>query len=278
MLLTTLYALWASAAVASAARLTISVGASPQLPNPASLSASTHAVLLGPPGVRYDVPLRRDNTFLFPDIDSASYLLTVHSRDHQFPPLRIDVEKTEDAASQQTIEAWQTFRGNEWSNKGPSYGSAQNVAKFEVRPYAQKEFYVERGGFNLLSFLKSPMILMSLVSVVMIFGLPKMMENSEWHTCRVQELKGFVLTRYSGPGDEGRDGADDFKQRTPYRRRPSCKHKCVAPLLQVSNNHTNQHLLQFRTRSRTSTLLAGWQARPTVAEARKDELSNSTRS
>ncbi|KAK3049550.1 hypothetical protein LTR09_009218 [Extremus antarcticus] len=179
MLLTTLYALWASAAVASAARLTISVGASPQLPNPASLSASTHAVLLGPPGVRYDVPLRRDNTFLFPDIDSASYLLTVHSRDHQFPPLRIDVEKTEDAASQQTIEAWQTFRGNEWSNKGPSYGSAQNVAKFEVRPYAQKEFYVERGGFNLLSFLKSPMILMSLVSVVMIFGLPKMMENMD---------------------------------------------------------------------------------------------------
>ncbi|KAK5163599.1 uncharacterized protein LTR77_010548 [Saxophila tyrrhenica] len=177
MLLTLLSSLLLSAVSASAARLTISIPPSPpQLPNPATLTSSTHAVLLGPPGVRYDVPLRRDNIFLFPDIDAASYLLTIHSRDHQFPPLRVDVEKTDSA---QTISAWQTFRGNEWSNKGPSYGSAQNEATFEVRPFAQKEFYMERGGFNILSFLKSPMILMSLVSVVMIFGLPKMMENMD---------------------------------------------------------------------------------------------------
>lgn len=182
--------LLALASIVSAARISISIPPSPpQLPNPATLPSSTHAILLGPPGVRFDVPLRRDNTFSFPNVDEATYLLSIHSRDHVFPPLRIDVSKSEDGSPQQTITAWQTFRGNEWSNKGQEYGSGQDEVTFEVRPVAQKDFYIERGGFNLLGFLKSPMILMSLVSVVMIFGLPKLMENSKltlysmWCTC-----------------------------------------------------------------------------------------------
>lgn len=167
------------ASIASAARISISIPPSPpQLPNPATLPASTHAILLGPPGVRYDVPLRRDSTFSFPEVNDASYLLSIHSRDHVFPPLRIDVSRSEDGTSQQTVTAWQTFRGHEWSNKGQQYSVGQDEVTFEVRPVAQKDFYVPRGGFNLLGFFKSPMILMSLVSVVMIFGLPKLMENS----------------------------------------------------------------------------------------------------
>ena len=107
----------------SAAKLSVTIPPSPpQLPNPATLPPSTHAVLLGPPGTRYDVPISRDNTFAFPDISDASYLLTIHSRDLFFPPLRVDVTKNE--AAQETITAWQTFRCNEWINKGPQYGSS----------------------------------------------------------------------------------------------------------------------------------------------------------
>jgi ER membrane protein complex subunit 7 len=178
MLFQTLATLLLSVALTTAARLTISIPPSPPLvPNPATLPSSTHAVLLGPPGIRYDVPLRRDNTFIFPSLETASYLLSIHSRDHFFPPMRIDVTSQE-GSSEQSISAWQTFRGNEWSNKGPHYGTGEGELSIEVRPMGEKQFYQERQGFSLVSFLRSPMILMALVSVLMIFGLPYLMDNS----------------------------------------------------------------------------------------------------
>ena len=170
--------------LAAAARLSISIPASLQLPNPATLPSSTHALLLGAPGVRYDTPILRDNAFVFSDLEEGSYLLTIHSRDYFFPALRVDVGKAEGEASKQTINAWQTFRGNEWSNKGPHYGSGQGELAIQVPVSGQKDFYQQRGGFDVLSFLKSPMILMALVSVVMIFGLPYLMENSKSITVR----------------------------------------------------------------------------------------------
>lgn len=171
--------LLAVASLASAAKLTVSIAPSQLLENPNELPASSHAVLLGPPGIRYDAPLRRDNTFMFPDLEAASYLLTLHSRDYFFPPLRVDVTANPGESSGHNISAWQTFRGNEWSNKGPHFGTAQDELKINLVPAGRKDFYQQRGGFNVLSFLKSPMILMGLVSVVMIFGLPYLMENSE---------------------------------------------------------------------------------------------------
>lgn len=173
------WALLLCASIASAARLTVSIPPSPPLlSNPATLPPSTHAVLLGPPGVRYDVPIRRDSTFVFPDITEASYLLTLHSRDYVFPPLRVDVSKATDASPEQSIQAWQSFRGNEWDNKGPHYGSGKGELQLQIQPSAHKNFYQERGGFNIIGFVKSPMILMALVSAVMIFGLPYLMDNS----------------------------------------------------------------------------------------------------
>ena len=161
--------------LAVAARLDIRVPPSAALPNPGTLSSTTHAVLLGPTSVRYDAPLRRDTSFSFPSIQDASYLLTIHSRDHVFPPLRIDVSKSGEVSR---VSAWQTFRGNEWSNKGPLFGNATDALAIDVRAIGRKVFYVERGGFNFLGFLKSPMILMGLFSVALIFGMPYIMNNS----------------------------------------------------------------------------------------------------
>ena len=93
-----------------------------------------------------------------------------------------------DSVGQQTISAWQTFRGNEWSNKGPSYGSGQSSLDISVRPMGVKDFYQERVGFSLVSFLRSPMILMALASVGMIFGLPYLMDNSESFTYTVPAI------------------------------------------------------------------------------------------
>ena len=83
-----------------------------------------------------------------------------------------------DGSQEQTIQAWQTYRGNEWGNKGPHYGKGKGELRIQVQPNQQKDFYESRGGFNLLGFFKSPMILMGLVSVVFIFGMPYIMDNS----------------------------------------------------------------------------------------------------
>lgn len=174
-LLTTTF-LFALAALTHAAHLTVSLVPSPQLPNPATLPASTHAVLLGPAGTSFDVPLRRDSSFVFPGLAPAEYLLTVHCRDFFFAPLRVDVTAGE--GGEEEIATWQTFRGNEWGNKGPSYGTGKGALRVQITASAGKDYYQPRGGFNLLGFLKSPMILMALVSVVFIFGLPYIMDNS----------------------------------------------------------------------------------------------------
>jgi hypothetical protein len=207
MLITRIAALLLTAVLSSASRLTITIPPSPPLlPNPSTLPSTTHAILLGPPGIRYDVPIRRDNTFVFPSLDAASYLLTIHSRDHTFPPFRIDV--TSEAENQRSISAWQTFRGNEWSNKGPLYGTAQDELKIDVRPIGQKDFYEERQSFSLVGFLKSPMILMALVSVGMIFGLPYLMDNSMSTIIQRNLFRNCINKLRSGSRNEGGDGGN----------------------------------------------------------------------
>ncbi|QIX02165.1 hypothetical protein AMS68_007682 [Peltaster fructicola] len=179
--------------LALAAKLNVQIAAGNALSNTASLPASAHAVLLGPTGLRHDTPLRRDSSFTFDDITPASYLLTIYAHELIFPPLRVDVVQQ---AGQEEISAWQTFRGNEWSNKGPHFGTANDQLSIQVRPAGQKEFYQPRGGFNLIGFLKSPMILMALFSVVMIFGMPYLMDNMDPETkqsskrCRRSLLSG----------------------------------------------------------------------------------------
>lgn len=206
----------ACAAFASAARLTVSIPPSQLLPNPSTLPSSSHAILLGPPGVLYDVPLRRDNTFLFSDLPDASYLLTIHSRDYFFPPLRVDVAPYAGEGGSQNISAWATFRGNEWDNKGQPFGTGRDELRIEVRAGAEKQYYQERGGFSILSFLKSPMILMGLASVVLIFGMPYLMDNSKFVEAK-RENKNYLggnqeqrvmidmltlLSYRSGPGNQ----------------------------------------------------------------------------
>ncbi|KAF2097451.1 hypothetical protein NA57DRAFT_77708 [Rhizodiscina lignyota] len=157
--------------VSLAALITVSIPNTP-LVNPSSLPASTHATL-DEHGVKLDAPITRANTFVFHNVSSGSYLLSVFCKDYAFENLRIDV-----TGEEERIEAWQTFRGNEWDNKGESRAGVV-PGQVEVRPVVAKDYYQQRSGFSVLSFLKSPMILMALFSLVMIVGMPKLLENMD---------------------------------------------------------------------------------------------------
>ncbi|PNS21460.1 hypothetical protein CAC42_1239 [Sphaceloma murrayae] len=176
-----------------AAHLTIAIPPSPPLlPNPSTLPPTTHATLLGPDGALLSARLTRQNTLSFPSLGPGSHLLTLFTRDFTFPQYRVDVTplSPSDASSpspKESITLVQTFRGNEWSNKGPLYGSGNDTLTVSLSPSAKKDFYMQRQGFSALSILKNPMILMAVVSAGLVFGMPYLMENMDEETKKEME-------------------------------------------------------------------------------------------
>ncbi|KAH6642653.1 hypothetical protein C7974DRAFT_385881 [Boeremia exigua] len=180
-MLTSLPVLASLATITSAARLLLQIPTT-HVVNPSALSSTTHATLQSN-GSPLDAYLTRSNTFNFNNVSVGSYLATVHCRDYAFEPLRIDVSIEESVEGsgekKEVIKSWQTFLGNEWDNKGESRGEGGNGLVIEARPVGQKQFYQERAGFSPLSFLKNPMILMAVFSGLLMFGMPKLMENMD---------------------------------------------------------------------------------------------------
>jgi hypothetical protein len=121
----------------AAVRIKVDVPATTFLPNPAALPSTSSAVLTSK-GKPLSVPISRSNTFLFADVPAGSHLLSVYSRDVLFENLRVDVSETG------AVQSWQTFRGNEWNNKGEVRGSGDagdGIAVLQVRAVAKKEYY-----------------------------------------------------------------------------------------------------------------------------------------
>ncbi|TVY84511.1 hypothetical protein LSUE1_G000636, partial [Lachnellula suecica] len=101
------------APLALSTHLRIAIQPTALLPNPSVLPPSTTASLTTLSSI-HRAPLRVDNTFDFRNVSSGSYLLDVHCHTHAFAPLRVDVHE----GDVKEVEAWGTFRGNEWANKG----------------------------------------------------------------------------------------------------------------------------------------------------------------
>ncbi|KAI1428529.1 hypothetical protein F5Y12DRAFT_31105 [Xylaria sp. FL1777] len=191
--LSTLLLLLLASSPASAATITLSIPPSPQLPNPATLPPSTHATLTAL-GASLRAPLTTANTFVFGNVTPGSYLGDVHSATHGFAPLRVDVLSNADADAgtaaadvagrvgeeeQVQVRVWETFRGNDWENKGEEVRPGVVGGAFPVKVLGSKVFYTERGSFSVLSILKNPMILMGIVSLAIFIGMPKLVENMD---------------------------------------------------------------------------------------------------
>ena len=50
------------------------------------------------------------------------------------------------------IEVWQTFRGNEWDNRGERWGGGVGEVVVDVRVIGRKEYYESKGGCELSYF------------------------------------------------------------------------------------------------------------------------------
>ncbi|KAH0551128.1 hypothetical protein GP486_007530, partial [Trichoglossum hirsutum] len=134
-LLSVLLALPPGQAVTAPLTVLIPPAAIPPSALPAWTSASLSTL-----GVTHTAPLQGDGKFVFRNVSAGSYLLDVHCRDYAFAPLRVDV------GADGAVEAWQTWRGNEWGNKGERRGGGSGGVVIEIRPAGTKEFYIERQG------------------------------------------------------------------------------------------------------------------------------------
>lgn len=135
-LLTTLLVL---PALAAASSLTLYL---PTKPNPFGLPPNTHATL-NALGERFSAPLSAGNTFVFQNVTPGSYLVDVHCATDAFFPLRVDIAADDDKVP---VRAWETYRGNDWGNKGEAVPVKEGSGGrgIEVRATGPKNYFVER--------------------------------------------------------------------------------------------------------------------------------------
>jgi hypothetical protein len=93
----------------------------------------------------------------------------VHCREFTFAPLRVDVDEADGQ-----VEAWQTFRGNEWDNRGE-----RRDVPLELKATKRADYYQTRSEFSPASLLKNPMILIALVSLGVMVGIPYLVDNMD---------------------------------------------------------------------------------------------------
>ncbi|KAK7204789.1 hypothetical protein BZA70DRAFT_184683 [Myxozyma melibiosi] len=105
--------------------------------------------------------------FAFVNVSEGSYQLRVNCIEHIFPVLRVDVGENE-------VEVFLTHPGNDWTVTG-----ARQPYPVELKPVGKAVYYQVREGFNVLKLFKNPMLIISLFTLVMVFVLPKMMENMD---------------------------------------------------------------------------------------------------
>ena len=199
-------------------------------------------------------PITASGKLVFSNVTAGSYLGEVHCATHVFVPLRVDIDgivgETEGAGQVLTARVTETYRGNDWANQGEALrkvavdGTARSGPTFIVAPLtlATKSYYTARSTFDVLSLLKNPMILMALFAMVMMFGMPYLMDSSTYSFCTIKTLDStcLILTTSSGPRDEGRvRGAAEAEPdgqpaqwwcRRPWWRCAGCRlrHGCVS--------------------------------------------------
>ncbi|PIA42278.1 hypothetical protein AQUCO_02000024v1 [Aquilegia coerulea] len=104
--------------------------------------------------------LRPDGYFSFHDVPAGTHLIEVAAVGYFFSPVRIDVSARNRGKVQAALT--ETRRG---------------LTELVLEPLREEQYYEVREPFNVMSLLKSPMGLMMGFMVIVVFLMPKLMEN-----------------------------------------------------------------------------------------------------
>ncbi len=217
MVVNSLLAVLCTISAVLGASLRVSIPASNLLPNPNTLPASTHAVLTSGAGQPITAVLKKGNYFDFPDITTTgSHLLDIYSREYVFAPYRLDISSSSNSSILIT-GAWETYRGTRWEDRGVALVAAPTEQlDMSAKVLSKKNFYESRQGFNPMSLLKNPMILMAVVALAFTFGMPKLMENmdpemkAEYEEMQKKSPVGGITRAMQGGGGGASSAAPSF--------------------------------------------------------------------
>ncbi|KAL9038132.1 MAG: hypothetical protein Q9180_003321 [Flavoplaca navasiana] len=147
------------------------------------LSPSTRAALTTH-AHQHTTLLTQSRIFRFTNLTTPGiYNLDIYSREYDFeggvvvisPPNTAGVENGKENGEEMEVEVYRRLKTG---GRGARIveGGGKRV---EVRVLGIRAYYEERQGFELLGLLKSPMILMALVGLAMVFGMPYLLENMD---------------------------------------------------------------------------------------------------
>ncbi|KAK9358268.1 hypothetical protein V1504DRAFT_300692 [Lipomyces starkeyi] len=187
----------------------------------------TTEVILRSADAKYKAYIRADGmSFVFLNVTAGSYALSVNSVEHVFPTLRVDVAESD-------VEVFLTHRGNEWDFKGP-----RQPYPIELKPFSPVVYYQYREGFNILKLFKNPMLIVSLLTLGMVFVLPRIMDSldpEQLKEIQQQQAKSvpsaianpmnfdvasYLAGKSSGPSASGSSASESKTAGGPRSRKP----------------------------------------------------------
>ncbi|CAO3647737.1 unnamed protein product [Cunninghamella blakesleeana] len=127
------------------------------------LCPSTRVTLSGV----YTAAVTEDGSFSFYNVAPGSYLLEIYNIDYIFPKLRVNVKENE-------IDGAYVGVGIGWDKTGYAVPHP-----FVLKAKAEAEYFTPKQGFNVLGMFKNPMFLMLGFSGIMMFIMPKMLQNMD---------------------------------------------------------------------------------------------------
>lgn len=142
----------------------------------------------------YSTPILASGNFIFDQVESGIYALTVSCQSHSFRRLRVDVPDTDTSEAKQgplvdgsssssddntshknddgEIKVYKTTPGQKWSESGP-----QQHYPIRLTPVAEYQYITERPSFNPLAMvMKNPLILIGIVLAIGVFAMPALMK------------------------------------------------------------------------------------------------------
>ncbi|XP_010447436.1 PREDICTED: ER membrane protein complex subunit 7 homolog [Camelina sativa] len=104
--------------------------------------------------------LRPDGYFTFHKVPAGTHLIEVYAMGYFFSPVRVDVSARHHGKVQATLTE-----------------TRRSLTELVLEPLRPEQYYEMREPFNVMAIAKSPMGLMVGFMVVVVFLMPKLMEN-----------------------------------------------------------------------------------------------------